>query len=459
MSQSISQRPNVQPPKGRRPNAQPLAGQRPASRGAGAARAARPRSGQPSRPVTFRDHGAAARSRLGQWNSAVTSYYLLTGATAILVVLGLVMVLSSSSVESLADDKSPYAEFAKQAQFALIGIPLLWLASRLPVRLYKGAGWLALGGAAFLQLLVFTPLGVRVNGNLNWLEIGPIRGQPSEVAKVALALWLGVVLARKKALLPEWKHALIPVVPVAGALIGLVLLGKDLGTALVMILLVAGAMFIAGVPMRIFGAASVVAAVAVALLAQGSDNRMTRIASWMSASCDPTKECYQTLHGTFGLATGGWWGLGLGASREKWSYLPEAHNDFIFAILGEELGLVGTLLVLVLFALLALAMIRVIHRHPDPFVKITTAAIAFWIIGQALINIGVVIGLAPVIGVPLPLVSAGGSALIMTMIALGIVISFARSEPGAAQALAARPSVLRRSLAVIGRPRLGPPRP
>ena len=163
--------------------------------------------------------------------------------------------------------------------------------------------------------------------------------------------------------------------------------------------------------------------------------------------------CYQTLHGGYGLASGGWGGLGLGESREKWSYLPAAHNDFIFAILGEELGLIGTLLVLALFGLLAFAMIRIIRRHPDPFVQITTGAILCWIIGQALVNIAVVIGLAPVIGVPLPLVSAGGSALVMTMAALGVLIAFARSEPGAAEALAARPSVVRRSLAVVGRSR------
>jgi cell division protein FtsW len=417
----------------------------PAAKTSGARTPARkPRPVQPPAPP-------AAGSRLGAWNSAVTSYYVLTGATAILVVLGLVMVLSSSSVESLAADKSPYAEFAKQAQYALIGLPVLWVAARLPVRLYKKIGWPALAGAGFLQLLVLTPLGISVNGNKNWLALGPIVVQPSEIAKAALALWLATVLARKQPLMHEWKHAVIPVLPVAGALIGLVLLGKDLGTALVLILLVGGAMFIAGVPLRVFGVAAGLVTVCVGFLATTSGNRMARIGAWIGGNCDPTKECYQTLHGTWGLATGGWWGLGLGESREKWSYLPEAHNDFIFAIIGEELGLVGTLLVLVLFALVALAMSRVIRRHPDPFVKIATAAIAFWVIGQAFINIGVVIGLAPVIGIPLPLVSAGGPALIMTMAALGIVISFARSEPGAAQALAARPGVVRRSLAVIGR--------
>ena len=392
----------------------------------------------------------APGSRLGQWNSVVTSYYLLTGATAILVVLGLVMVLSSSSVESLAADKSAYTEFAKQARFALIGLPLLWIASRLPLSLYKKAGWPLIGAAAVLQLLVFTPLGFAANGNRNWLSVGPIIVQPAEAAKVALALWLGAVLARKQPLLREWKHAVIPVLPVAGLIIGLVLVGKDLGTVLVLLLLVAGAMYIAGVPLRVFGVAGVLVGAGVAFLASTS-NRLARITCWASNTCDPTDGGYQTLHGTWGLATGGWWGLGLGQSREKWSYLPEAHNDFIFAIIGEELGLVGTLLVLVLFTLLALAMSRVIRRHPDPFVKITTAGIAFWLIGQALINIAVVIGLAPVIGVPLPLVSAGGSALIMSMAAIGIVISFARAEPGASEALAARPGVVRRSLAVIGR--------
>jgi cell division protein FtsW len=191
----------------------------------------------------------------------------------------------------------------------------------------------------------------------------------------------------------------------------------------------------------------------VAVLAIGSDNRTKRIMDFFSGDCDVTAGCYQTKHGLQALATGGWAGLGLGQSREKWSYLPEAHNDFIFAIIGEELGLIGTLLVLVLIGVLAFAMIRVIARHTDPFAQIVTGGVTAWIVGQALVNMGVVIGLLPVIGVPLPLVSAGGSALITTLVAIGVVISFARTEPGAAEALAARPSVVRRSLAVIGRTR------
>jgi len=404
--------------------------------------------------LTAEDEPPRRRSLLGQWNSAVTSYYVLVGASALLLIIGLVMVLSSSSVESLADGNSPYAVFFDQAKYALMGLPVLFVLSRLPVRAYKRIAWPALIAAMVFQLLVFSPLGRAVGGNKGWIVVGSFSAQPSEALKLALAIWLGVVLTRKQALLHQWQHVFVPAVVVAAVAILLVLAGHDLGTAMVMIVLVAGALFVAGVPMRMFAVAGVFGIGAAVVLAATSDNRTARISSWLnSESCSDSGPCYQTLHGGWGLASGGIGGLGLGQSREKWNYLPAAHNDFIFAILGEELGLVGTLIVLALFGLLAFAMIRVIRRHPDPFVQITTGAILCWIIGQALLNIAVVIGLAPVIGVPLPLVSAGGSALIMTMAALGVVISFSRSEPGAAEALSARPSVVRRSLAVIGQAR------
>ncbi len=391
---------------------------------------------------------------LGQWNSAVTSYYVLTGATAVLVVLGLVMVLSSSTVSALSVGQSPYALFANQAQFALIGVPVLVVAARVPVHVFTRFAWVLLGASALFQLAVFAPgVGISIQGHRNWIRLGGYSAQPSEVVKLALAIWLATVLARKRPLLHDWKHALIPVLPVSAIMIGLVLIGHDLGTALVMVILVAGALFVAGVPLRIFAVAGGLAGLAVGALTITSANRAGRVFSWLSATCDGQGACYQSKHGIWGLASGGWGGLGLGESRQKWGYLPERQNDFIFAIIGEELGLVGTVLVLVLFALIALAMARIIRRHPDPFVKIATGAIMCWIIGQALMNIAVVIGLAPVIGVPLPLVSAGGSALIITLAAMGVVIAFARSEPGAAEALAARPGVVRRSRAVIGRVR------
>ena len=392
-------------------------------------------------------------SRLGQWNSAVTSYYLLVGASLLLLVLGLVMVLSSSSVESLASGGSPYAVFFSQAQYALMGLPLMWLASRIRPGTYRKLAGPLLGLGLCAQLLVYTPLGRGKGGNTGWIFVGGFSAQPSEALKLALVVWLGMILARKQPLFDDWKHAAVPALPVAAGAVGMVLLGHDLGTAIIMLILVAGALFVAGVPMRIFAGAGIAAAVGVALLATVSQSRVDRIMNWFTGECDVTAGCYQTMHGMQALATGGWFGLGLGQSREKWSYLPEAHNDFIFAIIGEELGLIGTLLVLALFGVLAFAMFRVIARHRDPFAQIVTGGVAAWIIGQALVNMGVVVGLLPVIGVPLPLVCAGGSALITTLVALGVVISFARTEPGAAEALAARPSVVRRSLAVIGRTR------
>jgi cell division protein FtsW len=386
-----------------------------------------------------------------QWRSPVMSYYLMGGSTILLLVLGLAMVLSSSSVDALQNGDSAYSVFLNQAKFALMGLPFMILAMFLRPSFYKRIAWPALFVAIALQLLIFTPLAYGANGNTNWVRLSSsVMIQPSELAKVALALWLGVVLGRKLSLLTSWKHAFVPAVPVAGLVVLLVLAGNDLGTALILLLLVAGAMFVAGVPMRMFAVAGLVGIAGVVALVLTSQNRVMRIMATYGADCDKQNECYQAARGLEALGTGGLTGVGLGAGFEKWSYLPEAHNDYIFAVLGEELGLPGTLLVLLLFGLLGLSMVRVVRRHPDPMVKITTSALACWIVGQALVNIGVVIGLFPVIGVPLPLVSAGGSALVATMLGLGMALSFARDEPGAREALSARPSVVRRSIAVVG---------
>src|SRR5665811_290564 len=214
-------------------------------------------------------------------------------------------------------------------------------------------------------------IGITVRGNQNWIRIpGGQSIQPSEFAKLALAVWLGVVLARKRPLLHRWVHVLVPGVLVALVTVGLVLLGHDLGTALILLILLAGALFVAGVPMRFFAVGLVLATFVVVQLAQASPSRMNRINAFFSPNCDTQDACYQTTRGMYGLASGGLTGIGLGESREKWSYLPMAHNDFIFAILGEELGLLGTLLVLGLFGVLASALTRVVRRHTDPFVQL-----------------------------------------------------------------------------------------
>jgi cell division protein FtsW len=277
--------------------------------------------------------------------------------------------------------------------------------------------------------------------------------QPSEAAKLALVVWGASVLSRKRSLLDQPSHALVPVVPGAAFLLFLVLLGRDLGTSLVLMALVAAVLFVAGAPLRVFAVAGGVAALAVTVLVAGSQNRMDRVTAWGSGGCggeaDYLNTCWQSIHGLWALASGGWFGVGLGASREKWGLLPEAHNDFIFAVIGEELGLTGTLVVLALFAALGIGLFRIVLRSDDLFVKVATGGVLAWVLGQAVVNVGAVLGMLPVVGVPLTLVSNGGSALVVTLTALGMVIGFARREPGASEALATRASLVQRSLAVL----------
>jgi len=360
------------------------------------------------------------------------------------------MVLSASSVTSYKDTNSSYTIFLNQLQFAVAGVIAALVASRLSLKIWKRISVPLLMAALVLQTLVFVPgLGVSVNGNRNWIHIAGQQVQPSEFAKVALVLFGATVLTKKRRLLGRFTHVAVPLVfPAGGLLLLLVLGGGDLGTALVLLAIVGGMLFVAGVPARMFLVAGAGAAALAATMALTSANRMGRIHTWLAGCTDPTK-CFQTIHGRYALADGGWWGLGLGASREKWSWLPAAHNDFIFAIIGEELGLPGTLAIIALFGLLAFACYRLVLRSNDFFVRVATAGVMVWILTQALINIGGVIGLLPVIGVPLPLVSSGGSALVATLFALGMLVSFARNEPGCRAALAARPGVVRRSLAVL----------
>ena len=389
-------------------------------------------------------------SRFERLESPVTTYYLLLSATAMLVVIGLVMVLSASSVTSYQATNSSFTVFFNQLRYAVVGVIGAWVASRLSLTTWKRLAVPMLVVAICLQSLVFVPsLGVRVNGNRNWIHFAGQQVQPSEFAKVALILFGAAVLTKKRRNLGKFMHVAVPLVfPAGGLLLLLVLGGGDLGTGLVLLAILAGMLFVAGVPARMFFLAGAGSAALAATLALTSANRMGRIHSWLAGCTDPTK-CFQTIHGQYALADGGWWGVGLGASREKWSWLPEAHNDFIFAVIGEELGLPGTLVIIALFGLLAFSCYRLVLRSDDFFVRVATGGVMVWVLVQAVINIGSVIGLLPVIGVPLPLVSSGGSALMATLFALGMLLSFARNEPGCREALAARPGVVRRSLAVM----------
>jgi cell division protein FtsW len=393
---------------------------------------------------------------LARLQSPLAAYYLVLGATVALSLLGLVMVLSSSSVAAFHDTGDPYGIFTKQVMFAALALPAAWLASRLPLPAWRGISWLAMVASVALLALVAVS-GHRVQGNQNWLTLGGVTIQPSEGAKFALVIWSATVLSSKTELLGRVSHVIVPVVPAALLLVALVMKGNDLGTTLVLIALTGAVLWVAGAPARVFLLGLLVGVPGVAAFVLASPNRLARIGAWSGnigafgggRTCDPLDACWQSTHGLWALATGGWWGVGLGASRQKWEWLPEAHNDFIFAIIGEELGLAGTLVVLALFAALGIGLLRLVLASDDPFVKIATGGVLAWVLGQAIVNIGAVLGLLPVVGLPLPLLSSGGSALITTLIALGMVLGFARRVPGAPEALAAREGIVRRSFAVL----------
>ena len=370
----------------------------------------------------------------------LTSYHLVLGAAGLLLALGLVMVLSASSVTSELQDGSPYYIFTRQAIWVAVGIPMAWLASTMQVKWIRRMSYPALVVSIVLICLTYIPgIGVEVNGNRNWISFGgPLTLQPSEVAKLAIVLWAADLYARKHKLLNEWKHLLIPMVPVTGLVAALVVGQGDLGTALVVFAVILGMLWVVGAPARLFiGALLAVAGLAM-FLATTASYRMNRLLTFTDPFSDYHHTGWQPAHGFFALAQGGWWGVGIGASTEKWSGLPAAHTDFIFAVIGEELGLFGTLVVLGLFVTLAYAGIRIALRTKDRFVTYAAAGITIWLLGQAMVNIGMVLGLLPVIGIPLPLVSYGGSALLPTLISLGLLLAFAKTEPGARTALRAK---------------------
>lgn len=368
----------------------------------------------------------------------LTSYYLLLGSTGLLVALGLVMVFSASSVISYASSGSSYTYLLRQAVWVALGVPCMWVAMRLPVAFYRRIAYPALA-VSVVGLVLVLVVGTTVSGATSWIRIGPLSFQPSEPVKLALALWGADILVRKRALLGEWKHLFVPLLPGAGLLAFLIMMQPDLGTTITLSLVLLGLLWFVGAPLRIFVAMGGLGVAAVAALTLAEPYRMARITGFLDPFADRLGSGYQTVQAIYAISSGGLIGVGLGASREKWSYLPNPHTDFVYAIIAEELGLLGALLVLVLFGGLTVAGLRIAARTPDPFARLVAGAVTVWIVGQAILNMCTVIGLLPITGVPLPLVSFGGTALLVALIALGILASFARAEPGAAEALAQRP--------------------
>ncbi|MGH3800079.1 MAG: putative lipid II flippase FtsW [Pseudonocardiaceae bacterium] len=379
---------------------------------------------------------AAARDLLTAWLARpLTSLHLVLAVFGLLTLFGLVMVLSASNVESYTRAGSSYAVFVHQLRYCGVGLVLFWIGLRMPVRLLRGTSGLFLVVCVVLLVVVLSPAGAEINGSQNWLRLGPLSLQPSEPAKLALALWGAHVLITKRALLHQWRHLLVPVVPVAVAIFVLVLLEPDLGTTITLVIVLLALLWFSGAPGVLFGAIAVTAVAGALVMASIASYRSARIESFLHPGADVQGAAYQARQAIFSMADGGWWGVGLGQGSAKWDYLPNAHNDFIFAIIGEELGFLGCLVVLLLFGTLAYVGIRIAARNTDPWIKLVSATVTTWLVGQAAINIGYVIGLLPVTGIPLPLISSGGTSIALTMLVFGLLANFARHEPQAVSAL------------------------
>ncbi|MBD2900522.1 putative lipid II flippase FtsW [Actinomadura nitritigenes] len=391
---------------------------------------------------------------VGLLDRPLTSYYLVLSCSVMLLALGLTMVLSASSVKQLQETGSAYTLFQKQAVWMVIGLPLMWMASRLPVRTFRALAYpLLLLSIVALAMVLVPGLGRSAGGATRWIDLGPVQIQPSEPAKLALVLWGADLLARKERLgqLTEWRPLLVPLLPGAGVLVLLVMLGNDLGTTLVLLTIFLALLWVVGAPGRLFVGIAGLVCLLVSILIIVEPYRMQRLTGFLDPAGNRLTSNYQGIQGLFAVASGGLFGTGLGEGRAKWDYLPHAETDFIFAIVGEEFGLVGTLVVLGLFGLLAYAGLRIARRVKDPFTRLAAAGATAWLVVQAIVNIGAVIGVLPITGIPLPLVSYGGSALIPTLIALGMLLAFAKREPGARQALSARgPGPVVRALSWLG---------
>ena len=369
--------------------------------------------------------GAAARSSAPLRSGQPAT--LIAMISCLLVVVGLVMILSASSVTSFANYGSSFLFFKRQLVWAVAGMALFVLFCRLDYRRLKGFGYVLYPIAFVLLVLTLIPgVGVTVGGGTRWIALGAMSFQPSELAKLALVLLSADVFSRKQErLLQEPWHMLIPMVPAIGLMTALVLLQPDLGTTLLLGAIGIGMLFVAGAPLRFLlplGAAGMGIAAVAALSAP---YRRARVLAFMDPWADPLSTGYHTIQSLIALGSGGWLGVGLGASRQKWMYIPNAHTDFIFAILGEEMGVLGTVAVLGMFALLAFLGMRAAQRAPDRFGMLMASGIVIWISVQALVNIGAVTAVLPVTGVPLPLLSFGGTSLVLSLTAMGILTNIA----------------------------------
>jgi cell division protein FtsW len=392
-------------------------------------------------PLRVRRHAAHATRRAEATTRSSTALLLLA-TVAVLNVVGVVMVLSASSVASLTDYGSPWYFFFRQMMWVALGIGAFVFAVRFDYRRWRTLVRPLLVISAVLLVVVLVPgIGIYVSGSRRWLGAGMLRFQPSEIAKLALLLYAADLVSRRAGEMADWRRVARPVVLVLGIFAALVMKEPDLGSAMVLAIVVLAVLVAGGVRKRhlavVFGAGIT----AVTLLAILEPYRRVRMMTFLDPFADSSNAGYQISQSLIALGSGGLTGVGLGAGRAKWNFLPNAHTDFIFAIIGEELGLIGCMLVMALFIAFAVLGARAALRAPDRFGALIAAGATVWVVAQAVINIGAVVGLLPVTGIPLPFVSFGGSALITTMLATGILVNVAlqgRGAPRRAPARAAR---------------------
>jgi cell division protein FtsW len=356
-------------------------------------------------------------------------FVLLFAVVVVLNLIGLVMVLSASSVTALHSEGSSYYYFERQLLWLAIGSVAFVIALRTDYHRLRLLAWPLLLVCGGLLVVVLLPgIGSNVNGSSRWIGVGTFGIQPSEFAKLAILIFSADLLARRTAWIEDTRVTLRPVMVAFCALAVLIMLQPNLGTTIVLAAITFSILFVAGVPMRPLVGWGTAGTFAACVAAMGQSYRRARVLAFLHPWNDPLNTGYQTIQSQVSLASGGWFGLGLGASRAKWGFLPYAHTDFIFAIIGEELGLFGALLVVMLFVVLALLGVRASVHAPDPFGRLLAIGITTWLSVQAFVNIGAVIGVLPITGVPLPFISFGGSSVLATMAASGILLNVARSS-------------------------------
>src|SRR4051812_22889587 len=396
---------------------------------------ARPRAGSGPSESTATPTARRYRVRRLQcpaWlDGPMISCHLVLGAAGLLLAIGLVMVFSASSVKAALANEPVWAPGVQQLIWAAIGGVALLIGLRLPVGfLRRWAGWAMLGAVVLLVAVLIPGIGIQLNGARQWFDLGVAHLQPSEPAKPAFALWGAHLLAVRDRYLTT-KSLLLPLIPVFLLLAVLLLAEPDFGGVMTFAVILVALLWTGGAKATVWVGLISAGVIGIIGLITMAPYRAARFTSFLDPFADASNTGYQAVRGLYALATGGFWGVGLGNSRMKWGLLPYGESDYIFAIIGEELGFLGCLVVVTLYGVLAYAGFRIARRSTDRFVQLASIAITTWLVGQATMNMGYVVGLLPVTGVTLPLVSAGGTSLVLPLFIVGLLARFARSEPAA----------------------------